>query len=100
MEEDIFLKNYPRLDLHGYDRDYARMLTNDFILENVLLKNKTIVIIHGHGLGIVKHAVYDTLKYNKNVLSFFLKDDTSIMIKEKEKELFTRWKNFSRYRQK
>ena len=38
MEEDIFLKNYPRLDLHGYDRDYARMLTNDFILENVLLK--------------------------------------------------------------
>jgi dsDNA-specific endonuclease/ATPase MutS2 len=70
MEEDIFLKNYPRLDLHGYDRDYARMLTNDFILENVLLKNKTIVIIHGHGLGIVKHAVYDALKYNKNVLSF------------------------------
>ena len=70
MEEDIFLKNYPRLDLHGCDRDYARMLTNDFILENVLLKNRIIVIIHLHGLSIVKHAVYDTLKYNKNVLSF------------------------------
>ena len=37
---------------------------------NVFLKNKTIVIIHGHGLGIVKHAVYEALKYNKNVLSF------------------------------
>jgi DNA-nicking Smr family endonuclease len=28
---DIFLERYPKIDLHGYDRDSARMVTNDFI---------------------------------------------------------------------
>ncbi len=67
---DIFLNGYPHLDLHGYDREYARMLTNDFIEENVILKNDIVVIIHGHGSGIVKNSVHDTLKENKNVLEY------------------------------
>ena len=44
---DIFLDRYPRVDLHGFDRDSARMTVNDFILENVTLGNDTIVIVHG-----------------------------------------------------
>ena len=68
--EDIFLNRYPHLDLHGYDREYARMLTNDFINENIILKNDIVVIIHGHGEGIVKASVHETLKENKNVIEY------------------------------
>lgn len=37
--KDIFLDRYPQIDLHGLDRDSARMVTNDFVLENVMLGN-------------------------------------------------------------
>ncbi len=67
---DIFLDRYPHLDLHGYDREYARMLTNDFIKENIILKNDIVVIVHGHGSGIVKTSVHDTLRENKNVILY------------------------------
>ena len=52
--EDIFLKNLPSLDLHGYDRETARVATEDFIDENIILKNDKILIIHGKGLGVVR----------------------------------------------
>ena len=67
---DIFLERYPQIDLHGVDRDTARMLTNDFVLENIMLKNDMIVIVHGKGTGIVKQACHEALKYNKNVIEF------------------------------
>ena len=67
---DIFLERYPKLDLHGYDRDSARMAANDFINENVILGNDTILIIHGIGSGIVKGEVYDLLKHHKQVLEY------------------------------
>lgn len=67
---DIFLERYPRIDLHGYDRDSARVATNDFIEENVILGNDTIIIIHGKGSGIVKNEVHEALRCNKNVLEY------------------------------
>ena len=67
---DIFLERYPRIDLHGYDRDSARMATNDFVMENIILGNDTIVIIHGIGEGIVKREVHEALSINKNVLEY------------------------------
>ena len=67
---DIFLERYPKVDLHGYDRDSARMATNDFIDENVFLGNDTVVIIHGIGSGIVKEEVHNALKINKKVLEY------------------------------
>ena len=70
MKEDIFLKGYPKIDLHGYDRESARVATDDFINENLILKNDTIIIIHGIGSGIVKTSVHDTLKQNKYVLEY------------------------------
>ncbi len=70
--EDVFIKNYPTLDLHGYDRDTARVAVNDFIDENAKLKNNDLVIIHGIGTGIVKQAVHDTLKNNKLVMDYKL----------------------------
>ena len=68
--KDIFLERYPKIDLHGYDRDSARLAVNDFILENVILKNEIILIIHGKGMGIVKNEVHDTLAHNKKVVEY------------------------------
>lgn len=70
MKTDIFLSRYPSIDLHGFDRDSARVAVNDFIDENVLLKNEMIVIIHGIGTGIVKNEVHQALKVNKKVLEY------------------------------
>lgn len=68
--EDIFLKRYPKIDLHGDDRDTARVRVEDFILENVMLKNEMILIIHGIGQGIVKHEVHEALRVNKLVIDY------------------------------
>ncbi len=62
--------NLPTLDLHGLDRDYARIQINDFINDNKKIKNKKIIIIHGNGQGILKKTCQETLKNNKNVLSY------------------------------
>ena len=70
MIYDIFLERYPKIDLHGYDRDSARVAVNDFVLENLMLKNDTFVIIHGIGSGIVKKEVHEALRVNKDVLEY------------------------------
>ena len=67
---DIFLERYPKIDLHGYDRESARVATDDFVMENIILGNEVVVIIHGRGSGIVKKAVHEALSRNKNVFSY------------------------------
>lgn len=70
LNDIIFIDNLPKLDLHGLDRETARVLVNDFIRDNIKMKNEVIVIIHGIGTGIVRKTVNETLKKNKNVLEF------------------------------
>lgn len=67
---DPFLYNVPILDLHGESYESSRVLTKIFVEDNMKLKNKKLVIIHGKGKGIVKSAVFMELKLNKYVLSF------------------------------
>ena len=67
---DVFLDRLPKIDLHGFDRDSARVMTNDFVEEAICLGYKEIVIIHGIGTGIVKQAVHEALFHNKKVLSY------------------------------
>ena len=62
---------------HGFDRIIYSIQSllndpnaDDFINENLILKNDTILIIHGIGSGIVKNSVHDTLKQNKYVLEY------------------------------
>lgn len=64
----IFTNNLPQLDLHGYDRDTARVAINDFIRDNIKLKNEIVVIIHGIGSGILKSTTMETLKNNRYVI--------------------------------
>lgn len=69
-QDDIFLKNLPRIDLHGFDRYSAILATKDFILENNILGNKKIIIIHGKGMGILKEEIHSYLKNDKLVLNY------------------------------
>lgn len=69
---DIFLDMLPNIDLHGYDRESARVAVNDFVLESKILNREEILIIHGIGTGIVKEIVHQTLLQNKDVLDYKL----------------------------
>lgn len=81
----IFTNGLPHLDLHGYDRETARVAINDFINDNRKLKNDKFVIIHGIGSGILRKTTLDTLKRNKIVLqysiNFFNAGSTIVHIK-------------------
>ena len=69
---DIFLDRLPRIDLHGYDRDSARVMVNDFIDEAFKMGYDEVVVVHGIGSGILKTMVQDTLKINKKVLNYHI----------------------------
>lgn len=62
--------NLPTLDLHGLDRDYSRILINDFINDNYKLNNLKVIIIHGIGTGVLKKTTQEVLKNNKHVKSY------------------------------
>ena len=72
IEDIIFVDSLPKLDLHGFDRDSARVKVNEFINDNVAMKNNFICIVHGIGSGILKDEVHNTLKKNKNVEDYKL----------------------------
>lgn len=69
---DIFLEQLPKIDLHGYDRDSARVAVNDFVEEAFMMGYSEIVIIHGIGSGIVKNVVHESLVHNKRVLDYHI----------------------------
>ncbi len=68
----VFYNNLAKLDLHGADRDYARIRVNEFIDDLRKEKKDSFVIVHGKGLGIVKRSVHETLKKNKYVKDYKL----------------------------
>lgn len=72
LDDIIFVDSLPKIDLHGFDRETARVMVNDFIKDNIVMKNEFVTIVHGIGSGIVKNTVLETLKKNKNVVDFKL----------------------------
>ena len=72
LNEVIFVDSLPSVDLHGYDRDTARVKVLEFINDNIRMKKDIICIVHGVGSGILKNEVHNTLKKNKNVLEYKL----------------------------
>lgn len=72
MVNDIFLDRLPKIDLHGYDRDSARVMVNDFVEEAFMMGYSDIVIIHGIGSGILRNTVKEVLEQNKKVLSYHI----------------------------
>lgn len=81
-------KIYPTLDLHGEYSDSAKMLTEEFINDNIALKNKMICIIHGRSGGVLKKCVHDILKHDERIKSYktdyFNSGCTIVELKDKE----------------
>lgn len=69
---ELFYNSLPSIDLHGFDRDSARVIINDFVNDNLKQKNEYFVIIHGNGSGILKNTTKNTLLKNKYVIDFKL----------------------------
>lgn len=67
-----FTIKYPKIDLHGETTDTITYLINDFINDNIKLKNKNIEIIHGKGSGKLKTKTHELLKKNKKVNSYYM----------------------------
>lgn len=84
----MILSKYPRIDLHGFDREYASIVVRDFIRDNYDMKNKHILIIHGKGSGILREKIHQDLKKNKLVLEYrlnmFNSGETLVLLKEKK----------------
>lgn len=70
--EDPFLVNLPHLDLHGEYVDSAIFLVDDFIKDNIKLRNYKIVIIHGKGSNILKNSIHEYLKKDRRVDNYYL----------------------------
>ncbi len=66
----MLYSNLPTLDLHGYDRDYARILILEFLEDQHKMKNKKIIIVHGIGTGILRKMTQNTLKKHPYVLEY------------------------------
>lgn len=72
LEDVIFIDNFPTIDLHGFDRDYAAIKINEFIRDNKKMGNSIVVIVHGIGSGILKKQTDLVLKKNKDVINYKL----------------------------
>ena len=72
LDEVVFIDSFPSVDLHGLDRDTARVKVLEFINDNIKMKKDIICIVHGIGSGIVKNEIHSTLKKNKKVLDYKL----------------------------
>ena len=72
MYSNVFLNILPSLDLHGYSRDMIEVLINDFLKLNLRVGKHKVVIVHGKGEGILKHACHELLKRDKRVKNFYI----------------------------
>lgn len=68
----IITSKTPHLDLHGEVVNMVEVLVNDFIHDNVLLKEKVIVIIHGKSTNILTKEVHRILAKNEYVKTYKL----------------------------
>ena len=71
MFNSVFLNILPTLDLHGNTRDMIKVLIDEFISDNIKLKNKKIVIIHGKGEWVLKNETHNILSKDKRVLKYY-----------------------------
>ena len=91
-QENPFTSLLPSIDLHGCDKITAKVKTEEFINDNLKLKNYEIAVIHGKGSGILKKEIHEYLKRKKEVLSFktdYFNDGMTIIKLKNNKNGFT-----------
>ena len=72
MRSNILTSNSPHLDLHGETTAFLPVLVSGFINDNLKLKNRFIVVIHGHNSDILKKELQLYLKNDKRVKQFYI----------------------------
>ncbi len=72
MAKDILTSKSPSLDLHGETLDFLPILVNDFINDNIKLKNRFIIVIHGYNSNVLKNELQNYLKKDKRVNKFYI----------------------------
>lgn len=75
----MYRSSIPQVDLHGMDREFARITTEEFLEDQFIIGNREVVIIHGIGTGILKKEVHDVLKHHKLVETYKLDNFNSGM---------------------
>lgn len=64
--------NIPTLDLHGENRDTARILIDEFITDNIKMGNYKVLIVHGIGTGAIKDETHKVLKTDSRIEKFYI----------------------------
>ena len=64
--------NIPTLDLHGENRDTARILIDEFITDNIKMGNYKVAIVHGIGTGTIKNETHKVLKADLRIEKFYI----------------------------
>lgn len=67
-----FLSILPEIDIHGLSRDMVKCVVDEFINDNIKLKNDKIVVIHGKGRGILLNELHFLLKNDKRIKKYYL----------------------------
>lgn len=70
-----FLNILPSIDVHGFTRETVYVPVSDFINDNIKLRNKKIVIVHGIGYGILRDEINRRFKRDKRVKKLYLSID-------------------------
>ena len=69
---DPFTFHFPHLDIHGETSATCIAVINTFIRQNIILKKKNIVIIHGKGSGALRKATHEHLKRHKSDAKYYI----------------------------
>ena len=72
-----FLNILPSIDVHDFTRETVYVPVSDFINDNIKLRNKKIVIIHGIGYGILRDEINRRFKRDKRVKKLYLSIDNA-----------------------
>ena len=67
-----FLSVLPEIDIHGLNRDMVKCVLDEFINDNIKLKNNKIVVIHGKGKGILLKEIHFLLKNDIRIKKYYL----------------------------
>lgn len=67
-----FTAKYPSIDIHGETTDTCVFVIKDFINDNLKLKEKNIIIIHGKGEGKLKNATHELLRKHPKVVKYYI----------------------------
>ena len=71
QKEDPFLKILPIIDVHGETSDTVTLVVKDIIEYNRKLNKNKIAVIHGRHSKILKNAIHEYLKKEKNSSKYY-----------------------------